>query len=82
MNAVAPLCRENAIYEDTLSSVMGVPFEKLRAEALRTGRCEEADLHCMGRRILEDLVRLARGEISSIVIPRRLPNRGEYNFAV
>lgn len=79
MNAAATLRRENAIVEATLSAVMGAPYEELKVEALRTGRCEEADLHCLGRRILSDLVRLARGEVSAVIVPRRLPNRGEHS---
>lgn len=79
MNTVESLNRNNAIYEATLSAVLKVPFAELRAAALQTGQCEVADLHAMGRRILADLARLARGEISAIVIPARLPYRGEYS---
>jgi len=77
--ATKPLNRDTQLFEVVLESVFGVPFEQIKADQRRMAICEEADLHQQGRQILHDMVRMARGEISSIRVPRRLPRRGEYS---
>lgn len=72
--------RDTEVYELIVGAVFGVGFDTVYQEARRTGLCHLTDLHQMGRRILFDLVRLARGEISTISIPRRLPYSGEYTY--
>ncbi len=72
-------CRETLLYELALEFVFTLPYGALVAEARRTGACDELDLLQLGRRIYVDLARLARGEISSVGILRRLPRLGEHN---
>lgn len=80
VNSNAISSRDTEVYEVIVGAVFGTDFETVYREALRTGLCQRADLHQMGRRVLFDLVRLARGEISTISIPRRLPYSGEYTY--
>ena len=70
--------RDYVKYELALEHVLGLPFSVLIAEAKRTQACEMIDLHQMGRQLYFDLVRMARGEISKISIPARLPHHGEF----
>lgn len=72
--------RDMQLYELALEFAYGQPYEKLLAEARRTDACEEVDLLQLGRKIFLDMVRLSRGEISEISIPRRLPRRGEFQL--
>ena len=72
--------RDMQLYELALEFAFEQPYEELLAEARRTDACEEVDLLQLGRRIYKDLVRLARGEISHISVPRRLPRRGEFQL--
>jgi hypothetical protein len=70
--------RETLYYELALEWALRVPYAALVAEARRTGACDELDLLQLGHRLLADAGRLARGEISSIEVPGRLPRRGEH----
>lgn len=70
--------RETLLYELAVEAVLRVPFAVLVAEARRSGACDPLDLLQLGRRLYIDLARLARGEISTIGIPRRLPRQGEH----
>lgn len=70
--------RETLHLEWALEAAYRRPFQELLAEARRSGQCEEADLLDLGRVLYADLVRLVRGEISSLSFPKRLPTRGEY----
>lgn len=74
--------REAELHEVVLEAVYGVPFDVIDAERERLVRCDSQDLRLQGEQILRDLVRLARGEISSIHIPRRLARLTEYNEVV
>lgn len=71
-------CRETLLYELALEFAFRVQYGDLLREVHRTGACEEVDLLRLGRRLYLDLARLARGEISRIGIPARLPRRGEH----
>jgi hypothetical protein len=71
-------CRETLLYELALEFVFRLPYARLLAEARLTGACDERDLLRLGRRIYFDLARLARGELSSVGVPARLPRRGEH----
>jgi hypothetical protein len=79
-NTPSPLagCRESLLYELALEFAFEQPYQALLAEARRMGTCDEVDLLRLGRRLYLDLARLARGEISGISIPARLPRPGEY----
>jgi hypothetical protein len=71
--------RETLIYELALEWAFRVPYGRLLAQAHRTGCCDERDLLQLGRRLFCDAVRLARGEISSIRVPSRLPGAQEHD---
>jgi hypothetical protein len=71
-------CRESLPYELALEFAFRQPYRALLAEARRTRACDEVDLLQLGRQLYLDLARLARGEISAIGIPARLPRRGEH----
>lgn len=73
--------RQLQLYQISLEHFLAVPFDDLVAEAARTGACTRLDLIQMGQRIYFDLARLARGELSSISVPRRLPRPGEFAAA-
>lgn len=70
--------RDAEIHEEVLELVFGVPYADLLREMQALGCCEESDVIHLGRRVLRDLVHLARGEISTISVPARLPLPGEY----
>ena len=74
--------RDLQLYAIAIENILSVPFGDLVVEAARTGECEKKDLLEMGERIYHDLVRLARGEISEISIPARLPRKSEYAPAI
>lgn len=69
------------LYAIALEYVFQVPFDDLVMEAARTGVCDKLDLLEMGQRLYRDIVRVARGELSEITLPARLPNRGEFHLS-
>lgn len=70
--------RETLLYELALEWAYRCRYADLVAEARRTGACTELDLQWLGCRIFRDVARLARGEISRIELPARLPRPGEH----
>jgi len=68
------------LYAIALEYVIEVPFDNLVIEAARTGTCEKRDLLELGQRIYQDIVRVARGELSEISVPARLPKKGEFRL--
>jgi hypothetical protein len=70
--------RETLLYELALEAALRMPYSVLLAQAQQTRACREVDLLCLGAQLIRDFARLARGEISSIHVPRRLPHHGEY----
>ena len=70
--------RETLLDELAVEWALRVPFADLLAEARRLGACEERDLLRLGRRLRHDAGRLARGEISAIEVPSRLPRPSEH----
>jgi hypothetical protein len=70
--------RETHLYEVTLEHVFKRPFAQLVQDGRATTGCTERDLLQLGKRIYQDFIRVARGEISSIEIPARMPRAGEY----
>lgn len=71
---------ETEYFEMALEYVFQRPYPEIADRARRGGDCDESDLHAMGWAIYQDLVRLARGDISRISIPPRLPRRGEFEI--
>ncbi|HEX7123645.1 MAG TPA: hypothetical protein VF178_14815 [Gemmatimonadaceae bacterium] len=72
---------ETVYHEALLEHLFKRPYAVLVRDTLAQGGAE-LDLLQMSHRILLDLARLARGEISSIHIPNRLPRAGEYRDLV
>lgn len=70
--------RETLLCELALEWAFRVSYASLVAEARRVGACGEAALLQLGHRLFVDAARLARGEISHIVLPARLPQPGEF----
>jgi hypothetical protein len=70
--------RETLLYEVALEAAFGVPYSILLSQARQPRACREVDLLCLGAQLIKDFARLARGEISSIHVPRRLPHPGEH----
>lgn len=73
--------RENHLYELALEFVYKRPYEDLLVE-VRASKAKERDLLELGRRIYLDLIRLGRGEISTIAVPSRMPQPGEHKLPV
>lgn len=74
--------RENHLYELSLEFAFGIPYETLLSQARNRDECDELDLLELGRRLYVDFARLARGDVSQISIPSRLPRRGEHREIV
>jgi hypothetical protein len=71
--------REVQHYQVALETAFGIPFADLVERAARETGATRIDLLRMGRQIFFDTVRVARGELSSVHIPGRMPRHGEYN---
>jgi hypothetical protein len=71
--------RDTLPFELALEHVFGRPFGELLADGRsRFGADYGRDLLVLGELLFNDMARLARGELSSISIPNRMPNPGEY----
>ena len=71
--------RGEQTWQRALEFAFGLPFEQILEIAEERRACGRNDLLHMGRKIYWDMVRLARGEISGIEVPRRLPFPGEFS---
>lgn len=67
--------RNTYAYELALEFAFEIPFSLL---VQNKSEEEIAELLNLGRTLFHDIVRLARGEISAIRLPRKLPAVGQY----
>jgi hypothetical protein len=73
--------REMQLFQIMVEHVFKKPFLSVASQASAETGASAHDLLRMGRQLFFDTVRVARGELSEVSIPARMPYPGEYDRA-